>query len=198
MKEKVLVVDDEWEIRDVLSNFLTEKGYEVILASNGEEAIELAEKENPHVILLDVKMPGIDGIETCRRFKEGEKTRYIPVIMITAFLDREIEAYLEGADDFVVKPFQGASRDAVREVRKQSAAMPLQGVGQFGKMFHTEATGLVNPSIQEDGAKLCVGQIPKCAQVLFEQISGVEGFIDLHEHHEPFKGAGFEVFQGSE
>ena len=105
MKEKVLVVDDEWEVRDVLSNFLTEKGYEVMLASNGEEAIELAEKENPHVILLDVKMPGIDGIETCSRLKEGEKTRSIPVIMITAFQDREIEAYLEGADDFIVKPF---------------------------------------------------------------------------------------------
>ena len=105
MKEKVLVVDDEWEIRDVLSNFLTEKGYEVILASNGEEAIELAEEKNPHVILLDVKMPGIDGIDTCRRLKEGEKTRSIPVIMITAFGDREIEAYLEGADDFIVKPF---------------------------------------------------------------------------------------------
>ena len=105
MKEKVLVVDDEWEVRDVLSNFLTEKGYEVILASNGEEAIELAEKESPHVILLDVKMPGIDGIETCSRLKEGEKTRSIPIIMITAFQDREIEAYLEGADDFIVKPF---------------------------------------------------------------------------------------------
>jgi DNA-binding response OmpR family regulator len=105
MKEKVLVVDDEWEVRDVLSNFLTEKGYEVMLASNGEEAIELAEKESPHVILLDVKMPGIDGIETCSRLKEGEKTRSIPVIMITAFQDREIEAYLEGADDFIVKPF---------------------------------------------------------------------------------------------
>lgn len=105
MKEKVLVVDDEWEIRDVVSNFLMEKGYETILASNGEEAIELAEKETPHVILLDVKMPGIDGIETCSRLKEGEKTRYIPVIMITAFGDREIEAYLEGADDFIVKPF---------------------------------------------------------------------------------------------
>ena len=105
MNEKVLVVDDEWEIRDVVSNFLMEKGYETILASNGEEAIELAEKETPHVILLDVKMPGIDGIETCRRLKEGEKTRYIPVIMITAFGDREIEAYLEGADDFIVKPF---------------------------------------------------------------------------------------------
>lgn len=105
MGDKVLVVDDEWKIRDVLSQFLTEKGYEVILASNGEEAIELAEKENPDVILLDVKMPGIDGIETCRRLKQEEKTRSVPVIMITAFQDREIEAYLEGADDFVVKPF---------------------------------------------------------------------------------------------
>ena len=105
MGEKVLVVDDEWEIRDVLSNFLTEKGYEVILAENGEEAIELAARENPHVIMLDVVMPGIDGIETCRRLKEVEKTRSIPVIMITAFPDKEIEAYLEGADDFVVKPF---------------------------------------------------------------------------------------------
>ena len=105
MGDKVLVVDDEWKIRDVLSQFLTEKGYEVILASNGEEAIELVEKENPDVILLDVRMPGIDGIETCRRLKEEEKTRSVPVIMITAFQDREIEAYLEGADDFVVKPF---------------------------------------------------------------------------------------------
>jgi hypothetical protein len=76
--------------------------------------------------------------------------------------------------------------------------MPLQGIGQFGEMFQTEATGLVNPAIQEGGAEFCVGQIPKCAQVLFEQISGVEGFIGLHEHHEPFKGAWFEVFQGSE
>ena len=105
MWEKVLVVDDEEQIRDVLSSFLTKKGYEVVLASNGEEAIKLAERENPHVILLDVKMPGIDGIETCRILKEDEKTRFIPIVMITAFADREVEAYIEGADDFIVKPF---------------------------------------------------------------------------------------------
>ena len=100
-----MVVDDERDIRDVLSSFLEEKGYEVILASNGEEALELVERVNPQVILLDVNMPGIDGIETCRRLKAAEKSRSIPIIMITAFQDREIEAYLEGADDFVVKPF---------------------------------------------------------------------------------------------
>ena len=105
MGDKVLVVDDEWEIRHLLSQFLTEEGYEVILASNGEEAIELAERENPQVILLDILMPGIDGIETCKRLKEEEKTRFIPVIMATALWDRYMEAIEARAEDVVTKPF---------------------------------------------------------------------------------------------
>jgi len=105
MANKVLVVDDELEIRDVLSRFLTEEGYEVIEASNGEEAIELAERENPQVILLDVMMPGMDGIETCKRLKAEEKTRFIPVIMATVLWDTCAEAIDAGAEDFVTKPF---------------------------------------------------------------------------------------------
>ena len=105
MGEKVLVVDDEFEIRDLLSKFLTEEGYEVILASNGEEALELAERENPQVILLDILMPGFSGIETCRRLKAAEKTRFIPVIMATALWDTHAEAVEAGAEDFVTKPF---------------------------------------------------------------------------------------------
>ena len=105
MGQKVLVVDDEFEIRDVLSRFLTEEGYEIILASNGEEALELVERENPQVVLLDMLMPGIDGIETCKRLKENEKTRFIPVIMATALWDTLSEAIDAGAEDFVTKPF---------------------------------------------------------------------------------------------
>jgi len=105
MGEKVLVVDDEMEIRDMLGRFLKEQGYEVILASYGEEAIELAEKENPVAILLDILMPGIDGIETCKRLKVKEKTRFIPVIIATALWDRYMEAVEAGAEDFVTKPF---------------------------------------------------------------------------------------------
>ena len=105
MGEKVLVVDDEFEIRDVLSRFLTEEGYEVILASNGEEALELAERDNPQVILLDILMPGIDGIVTCNRLKENKKTQFIPVIMATALWDTYSEAIAAGAEDFVTKPF---------------------------------------------------------------------------------------------
>ena len=105
MAEKILVVDDEWELRNLLTEFLTGDGYDVIQASNGEEALELAEKEEPQVILLDVKMPGIDGIEVCRRLKEEDKTRFIPIIMVTALEDRDLDAFVEGADDFVTKPF---------------------------------------------------------------------------------------------
>ena len=105
MADKVLVVDDEREIRDLLETSLSEEGYEVIVGSNGEEAIELAKRKNPQVILLDIEMPGVDGIETCKRLKAEEKIRLIPVIMLTALGDRDIEAYLEGAADVVNKPF---------------------------------------------------------------------------------------------
>ena len=105
MAEKILVADDEWELRNLLTEFLAGEGYDVIQASNGEEALELAEKEEPQVILLDVKMPGIDGIEVCRRLKEEDKTRFIPIIMVTALEDRDVDAFVEGADDFVTKPF---------------------------------------------------------------------------------------------
>jgi DNA-binding response OmpR family regulator len=121
MGDKVLVVDDEWEIRHLLSQFLTEEGYEVILASNGEEAIELAERENPQVILLDIMMPGIDGIETCKRLKAEEKTRFIPVIMATALWDTYAEAIEAGAEDFATKPFHLAELSfrvqSIRRVR---------------------------------------------------------------------------------
>jgi DNA-binding response OmpR family regulator len=105
MAEKILVVDDEREIRGLLSDFLTEEGYRVILATNGAEALGLAELENPEVILLDINMPGIDGIEVCKKLKAQEKTQFIPIIIITALEDSGFIAYLEGADDFVSKPF---------------------------------------------------------------------------------------------
>ena len=105
MEEKILVVDDELEVRNLLTDHLTREGYDVIQASNGEEALVLAEKKDPQVILLDVKMPGIDGVEVCRRLKKEEKTRLTPIIMVTALQDKDVESFLGGADDFVTKPF---------------------------------------------------------------------------------------------
>jgi DNA-binding response OmpR family regulator len=105
MLAKVMVVDDEKGVRDLLHSFLKAEGYQAIMASNGEEAIELAKSESPNAILLDVKMPGIDGVETCRRLRAEEQTWYIPVIMMTAFGTTKTEATDAGADDLINKPF---------------------------------------------------------------------------------------------
>jgi CheY-like chemotaxis protein len=108
LADKILVVDDELAVRDLLRGFLTKEGYEVIEAADGEKAVEVARQESPQVILLDVKMPGVDGIEACKRLKADTSTRLIPIIMVTAYDDKAVDAYLEGADDFVKKPFDMA------------------------------------------------------------------------------------------
>ncbi len=105
MGGKVLVVDDELTVRDVLTDFLSDEGYEVILASNGEEAIALAKEEEPHAILLDISMPKMDGIAVCKRLKADEEMRFIPVIMMTGLAYVKAKAIEAGADDFLNKPF---------------------------------------------------------------------------------------------
>jgi DNA-binding response OmpR family regulator len=108
MSEKILVADDELEIRNLLEHFLKGQGYEVVLASDGSQALKLAAEENPQIIILDIKMPGLDGLEVCKRLKEKEQTKLIPVIVITGFEDNKMEALNMGADDFVNKPFDMA------------------------------------------------------------------------------------------
>jgi DNA-binding response OmpR family regulator len=105
MGDKILVVDDELEVRMMLRDLLGREGFEVILASDGEEGVALADTENPQVILLDISMPGMDGVECCRKLKADNETSSIPVIMVTAYWDRKTDAIEAGADDFVYKPF---------------------------------------------------------------------------------------------
>ena len=108
MPDKILLVDDAEEIRDLLGSFLEDQGYQVVLASDGNEALDLVGSESPHVIILDLKLPGLNGIEVCKRLKAQEKPRSIPVIIITGFGDNKLLALDVGADDFVNKPFDMA------------------------------------------------------------------------------------------
>jgi CheY-like chemotaxis protein len=102
---KILVVDDEEPVRDLLRDFLEGEGHTVVMASSGNEALLSAEKESPQLIVLDVRMPGLDGIETCAALRANEKTRRIPIILATAFREVLEEALAAGIDDFVTKPF---------------------------------------------------------------------------------------------
>jgi DNA-binding NtrC family response regulator len=104
----VLIVDDEPLNLDVLEQELGGAGYRTVGASSGEEALARAAETQPDLILLDVRLPGMDGFETCRRLKASEATRAIPVIVLTALTDtlEKLRAFREGAVDYVTKPFQ--------------------------------------------------------------------------------------------
>lgn len=101
---KMLVVDDEIEICDFLKTFFEERNYKVLTALNGETAIKVAEQEKPAIVLLDIKMPGCDGMEVLKRIKSMHPST--KVIMVTAIETREKieEAIRLGADNYITKP----------------------------------------------------------------------------------------------
>ncbi|MES1172419.1 MAG: response regulator [Bacteroidota bacterium] len=104
---RILVVEDEADLRQVLAYNLRDAGHEVLMASEGREGLALAAEQPPDLVLLDLMLPDISGLEVCRALKSGERTRDVPVIMVTARgeeIDRVVGFEL-GADDYVVKPF---------------------------------------------------------------------------------------------
>lgn len=105
MAYRILVVDDDESIRELLTSCLEGEGYEVILASNGQEGVRLAESADPHLMIIDVRMPELDGIQACSRVRSNGKIGSTPIIIATAFRDGVVEALDAGADDFVMKPF---------------------------------------------------------------------------------------------
>ena len=102
---RILVVDDELIVRESLSNYLREDGYEAIPEERGEEALRKIEAENWNILFVDLKMPGMDGLEVLRQAKKIKED--LPVIIITAYatIDSAVQAMKDGAYDYIVKPF---------------------------------------------------------------------------------------------
>ncbi len=103
---RILVADDEEKNRRLLCDILEAEGHGVILVQDGQQALETAFAATPDVVLLDIMMPKMDGFEVCRRLKADPKTASIPVIIVTALVERSdrIKGVAAGADDFLVKP----------------------------------------------------------------------------------------------
>ncbi|AWI04489.1 response regulator transcription factor [Clostridium drakei] len=104
MNNNILVVDDEKEIRNLLEINLRNEGYSVFKASSGEEALGVLDREEIHLIVLDIMMPGMDGLEVCRRVREKYS---MPILMLSAKVEDmdKIQGIMTGADDYVCKPF---------------------------------------------------------------------------------------------
>jgi two-component system, OmpR family, alkaline phosphatase synthesis response regulator PhoP len=106
-RESVLVVDDERDILELVKYNLDKEGYQVTVVATGEDALAAARAKMPDIVILDLMLPGVDGLEVCRRLKGDPKTRAIPIVMLTAKGDEaDVVTGLElGASDYVTKPF---------------------------------------------------------------------------------------------
>ena len=144
MKEynkKILVVDDEISIRQILETRLSIRGYEVILAANGEDALSLFRQEQPNLVILDLMLPKIDGYEVC---SEIRKESQVPIIMLTALgdINDRVMGLELGADDYVMKPFspkelEARIRSVLRRTELQNTPLvqnPNRNIRQIGKL----------------------------------------------------------------
>lgn len=106
MPERILVVDDELFVRELLLEFLSSQGYEVSLADSGENAVKIMQTDPMDVVLLDLKMPGINGIETLRQIKRIDANALAIIMTGYPTIESSIEALRHGAYDYVIKPFK--------------------------------------------------------------------------------------------
>lgn len=115
--KRIVVVEDEEDIRELIEYHLTREGFAVTAVAGGERGLAVINRELPDLVLLDLMLPGIDGLEICREIRSGEKTKHIPILMVTAKTE-EADVVLGlglGADDYVHKPFR--PRELVARVK---------------------------------------------------------------------------------
>jgi DNA-binding response OmpR family regulator len=118
VKIKIMIVDDEPEFAEMVQMRLEANDYEVVVAADGQECLEKVVIENPALILLDVMMPGLDGFDVLKALQRGERTRFIPVVMLTARGESKaiFRAQEMGASDYLIKPFE--SDELLSVIRK--------------------------------------------------------------------------------
>ena len=104
---KVLIIDDDKDLLDIIKSLLTKRGFDVEIINNWENGVEIIKRFNPQLILLDVFLSGVDGLEICKQLKSASDTCHIPIIIFSAYPRIADSAMYEyGADDFIAKPFE--------------------------------------------------------------------------------------------
>jgi len=178
MKKRILIVDDEVSILKFLRSNLEDKGYAVISAANGEEALNTIERELPDLIVLDVMMPKMDGFEVCRRLREWSQ---IPIIMLSARSDEKdkVKCLDLGADDYIVKPF-GASElmarvSAVLRRTKTADISPVRSSIASGDL----AINFAKRQITRAGAEV---KLTPTEYALLQELAVNSGKVLTHTH----------------
>lgn len=135
MERRLLVVEDEKKIRNLIRDYFEMKGYEVLEAGHGKEALEITAREKADIVFLDVMMPGMDGMKVCQELR---KKNDMPIIFLTALYDEEskLKGYSSGADDYVTKPF------SLEVLWAKTEALLKRYKGNVNQGYFLEAKGL--------------------------------------------------------
>jgi two-component system, OmpR family, phosphate regulon response regulator PhoB len=148
--ERVLIVDDDPDIARLVSYNLAQAGYETVIAPTGREALRIAQEQTPGLIILDLMLPDVDGMEVCRTLRNQDSTSRIPIILLTARseeVDRVVGFEL-GADDYVMKPFSPRElalrvKSILRRTREEPGAADVLSVGGI-RLFPDRRQCVVN------------------------------------------------------
>ena len=129
-KSRILLIEDERGLTDVLSYNLNREGYETLVAHDGTEGLRKAQMQLPDLVILDIMLPGIDGLEVCRQLRAGKQTSKIPILMLTAKSEEmdQVVGFTVGADDYVTKPFSvKVLLERVRALKRRVDTAPESG-----------------------------------------------------------------------
>ena len=109
--KKVLIVDDEVDLVETIRFLLEREGYRVLVSGDGEDGLHQAQRENPHLIILDIMLPKLDGYKVCMELKSDERYKQIPILMLTARVQEKdrVLGMEAGADEYIIKPFNLAA-----------------------------------------------------------------------------------------
>jgi len=202
MTGTILIVDDEVSIRELVKFNLQKEGYHILQAEDGMAALELAKSEKPDLVVLDLMLPGIDGLEVCRNLKNQHNTAGIPIIMLTA-KDEEIDKIIGlelGADDYLTKPFSPRElvarvKAVLRRSHKESSPTGELVVGKLKINFSRYEAYLGKDKLEltpkeYELLKLFITNIGRVytREQLLEKVWGYEYFgdtrtVDVHVRH---------------
>jgi adenylate cyclase len=182
----VLIVDDDWLNRDLLKAYLTTSGCEVVTAADGQEALEAALEAPPDLVLADIQMPRMDGLTLCRHLKSTGKTRFVPIVIVTALDSEEekLKAIEVGADDFVSKPY-----NAVVLLTRVRSLLRIKQLHDEIESRNRLLRQVLNRYVAEDVAEVILqdperhlklgGEIRQVS-VLFADIRGFTSYTEQH------------------
>ncbi|TDW77573.1 adenylate/guanylate cyclase domain-containing response regulator [Kribbella pratensis] len=182
-RTRVLVVDDQPPNVRLLEAILSPRGYDVLTASSGEQALELIGAEDVDLVLLDILMPGIDGYEVCRRIRDQVDTAYLPVVMVTASGDEQkVKALEAGADDFLTKPINQSELLArvasLARIKRYQDTIKRQAAELAGWNQELESRVEHQVSQLQRMGRLRRFLSPQLAELIVD--SGDESFLDSH------------------